>query len=39
MELDLTERPFVVFKNARRKVTSIVWRKPDGDYGIVDLPS
>ena len=38
MELDLTERPFVVFKNARRDVTSIVWRKPDGDYGMVDIP-
>ena len=39
IDLDLTERPFIVFKNARRNVTSIVWRKPDGDYGIVDIPS
>ena len=38
MELDLTERPFVVFANARRNVTSLVWRKPDGDYGMVDIP-
>ena len=38
LELDLTERPFVVFANARRDVTSIVWRKPDGDYGMVDIP-
>lgn len=38
MELDLTERPFVVFANARRNVTSIVWRKSDGDYGMVDIP-
>ena len=37
MELDLTERPFVVFDNARRGVTSIVWRKGDGDYGMVDV--
>ncbi|MDA8975246.1 ribosome-associated translation inhibitor RaiA [Akkermansiaceae bacterium] len=37
MELDLTERPFVVFENARRGVTSIVWSKPDGDYGMVDV--
>lgn len=37
MELDLTERPFVVFDNARRDITSIVWRKPDGDYGMVDI--
>lgn len=39
MELDLTERPFVIFENARRNVTSVVWRKKDGDYGMVDLPS
>ena len=39
IDLDLTERPFFAFKNARRYVTSIVWRKPDGDYGIVDIPS
>lgn len=37
MELDLTERPFVIFDNARRDVTSIVWRKADGEYGMVDL--
>ncbi len=39
IELDLTERPFVIFKNARRDVTSVVWRKPDGDYGMVDMPT
>ncbi len=37
VDLDLTERPFVVFKNARRDVISIVWRKPDGEYGMVDV--
>jgi len=37
MELDLTERPFVIFENARRNVTSIVWRKGDGDYGMFDI--
>ncbi len=37
MELDLTDRPFVVFDNARRDVTSIVWRQPNGDYGMVDI--
>jgi len=37
MDLDLTERPFVMFQNARRNVTSIVWRKPDGEYGMVDV--
>lgn len=38
-ELELTERPFVIFDNARRDVISIVWRKRDGDYGMLDLPS
>lgn len=37
MELDLTERPFVIFENQRRGVTSIVWKKKDGDYGMVDV--
>jgi len=36
-DLELTERPFVVFENARRNVISIVWRKPDGEYGMVDV--
>ncbi len=37
IELDLTEKPFVVFKNARRDVISIVWRKRDGEYGMIDI--
>lgn len=37
VELDLTERPFVVFQNARRDVVSIIWRKADGDYGMFDI--
>ncbi|MGE9267042.1 MAG: ribosome hibernation-promoting factor, HPF/YfiA family [Verrucomicrobiales bacterium] len=37
MELDLTERPFVIFNNARRGVKSIVWKKEDGDYGMIDV--
>ena len=36
-DLELTERPFVVFENARRNVTSIVWKKGNGDYGMIDL--
>ncbi|MFT6179293.1 MAG: putative sigma-54 modulation protein [Paracoccaceae bacterium] len=38
VELDLTERPFVVFQNARRDVVSIIWRKSDGEYGMFDVP-
>jgi putative sigma-54 modulation protein len=38
MELELTERPFVLYKNARRGVLQIVYkRKEDGDYSIVEL--
>lgn len=37
MELDLTERPFIIFKNARRGVNSIVWKKENGDYGMIDV--
>ncbi len=38
MELELTDRPFVLFKNARRGVLQIVYRrKEDGDYSIVEL--
>ena len=37
MELDLTERPFILFRNARRGVNSIVWKKENGDYGMIDV--
>lgn len=38
MELELTDRPFVLYKNARRGVLQIVYRrKEDGEYSIVEL--
>lgn len=38
MELELTDRPFVLYKNARRGVIQIVYkRKEDGEYSIVEL--
>jgi putative sigma-54 modulation protein len=38
MELELTERPFVLYKNARRGVMQIVYRRQDdGEYSIVEL--
>lgn len=38
MELELTDRPFVLYKNARRGVLQIVYkRKDDGEYSIVEL--
>ena len=38
MELELTDRPFVLFKNARRDVLQIVYKRTeDGEYSIVEL--
>jgi putative sigma-54 modulation protein len=38
MELELTDRPFVLFRNARRGVIQIVYkRKDDGDYSLLEL--
>ena len=38
MELELSDRPFVLYKNARRGILQIVYkRKEDGDYSIVEL--
>ena len=37
MELELTDRPFVLYKNARRGVLQIVYRRQDGEYSVVEL--
>ena len=38
MELELTDRPFVLFKNARRGVLQIVYKRTeDGEYSIIEL--
>jgi putative sigma-54 modulation protein len=38
MELELSDRPFVLFKNARRGVLQIVYKRgEDGDYSLVEL--
>ncbi|NIP95900.1 MAG: hypothetical protein GWO24_21690, partial [Akkermansiaceae bacterium] len=35
---ELTDRPFVLFKNARRQVLQIVYkRKEDGEYSLLEL--
>ena len=36
MELELSDKPFVVYTNARRKVLQIVYRRSDGDYAIIE---
>jgi putative sigma-54 modulation protein len=37
MELELSDRPFVYYKNARRGVLQIVYRRQDGEYSVVEL--
>lgn len=36
MELELSEKPFVVFNNERRNITQILYRRKDGDYAIIE---
>jgi putative sigma-54 modulation protein len=35
-ELELSDKPFVLYKNARRGVIQIVYRRSDGDYAIIE---
>ncbi len=35
LELELTDRPFLAFTNARRNVLQIIYRRSDGDYAII----
>ena len=40
MELELSDRPFVLFKNARRGVLQLVFkRREDGEYTLLELHS
>ena len=36
MELDLTEAPVVLFKNAANGGVNVVYRRPDGNIGWID---
>ncbi len=38
MELELSDRPFLLFKNARRNTLQIVYRRSDGEYALVPVP-
>lgn len=35
-ELELSDRPFVLYRNARRGVLQIVYRRKDGDFAIIE---
>ena len=37
MELELSDRPFVLFTNARRNVRQLVYRRKDGEYAVVNV--
>jgi len=39
MELELSDRPFVLYKSARRGCLTIVYRRKDGEYTAMDLGS
>lgn len=36
MELELSDKPFVVYNNERRDVLQILYRRKDGDYSIIE---
>lgn len=36
MELELSDKPFIMYTNARRNVLQIVYRRSDGDYAIIE---
>lgn len=36
MELELSDRPFIVYTNERRGVLQIVYRRKDGDYAVIE---
>ncbi|MGD7654204.1 MAG: ribosome hibernation-promoting factor, HPF/YfiA family [Verrucomicrobiales bacterium] len=37
MELELTDRPFVLYKSARRDCLTIVYRRKDGEYAALNI--
>jgi putative sigma-54 modulation protein len=39
MELELSDRPFVLYRSARRGCLTIVYRRSDGDYASIDITS
>jgi putative sigma-54 modulation protein len=37
MQLELSDRPFVLYKSARRECLTIVYRRKDGEYAAMDI--
>ena len=36
LQMELTNHDFYVFKNAKEKCTSVVYKRKDGKYGIIN---
>ncbi len=36
MDLEMSERPFVVFQNVRTTKLALIFRRKDGDYGMIE---
>ncbi len=36
VEMELSEKPFVVFRNAKTDKLSVLYRRKDGDYGMIE---
>ncbi len=39
MDLELSERPFILYKSARRDCLTILYRRKDGEYAAMDVPA
>ena len=39
MELELSDRPFILYKSARRGCLTVLWRRKDGEYAAIDVNS
>ena len=37
MQLELSDRPFVLYKSARRDCLTLVYRRKDGEYAALDI--
>ena len=36
MDLELSERPFIIFHNQRTDKLTVLYRRKDGDYGVIE---
>ncbi|TAG09383.1 MAG: ribosome-associated translation inhibitor RaiA [Verrucomicrobia bacterium] len=38
MQLELSDRPFVLYRSARRGCLTIIYRRKDGEFSAIDIP-